>query len=49
MNDGRLNEHVHVPSGQRLLDVEELREKLQCLCQWRIYSVFLDKKEQSVA
>ena len=43
MNDGWLDEHVHVqmPSGQRLLDVDGLREKLQILCQWRIDSVFL--------
>ena len=43
MNDGWLDEHVHVqmPSGQRLLDVDGLREKLQTLCQWRIDSVFL--------
>ena len=43
MNDGWLDEHVHVqmPSGQRLLDVDGLREKLQSICQWRIDSVFL--------
>ena len=43
MNDGWLEEHVHVqmPSGQRLLDVEGLQEKLQGLCQLRIDSVFL--------
>jgi len=43
MNDGWLDEHVHVqmPSGQRLLDVDGLREKLQSVCQWRINSVFL--------
>ena len=43
MNDGWLDEHVHVqmPSGQRLLDVEGLQESLQGLCQWRIDSVFL--------
>ena len=31
MNDGWLDEHVHVqmPSGQRLLDVDGLKEKLQ--------------------
>ena len=38
-----LDDHLHInmPSGQRLLDVEGLREKLQGLCQWRIDSVFL--------
>ena len=43
MNDGWLDEHVYVqmPSGQRLLDVDGLREKLQSVCQWRIDSVFL--------
>jgi hypothetical protein len=30
-----------MPSGQRLLDVDGLQEKLQGLCQWRIDSVFL--------
>ena len=41
--DSWLDEHVHVqmPSGQRLLDVDGLQEKLQGLCQWRIDSVFL--------
>ena len=28
-------------SGQRLLDVDGLQERLQGLCQWRIDSVFL--------
>ena len=43
MNDGWLDQHVHVqmPSGQRLLDVDGLKEKLQSVCQWRINSVFL--------
>ena len=43
IDDGWLDEHVHVqmPSGQRLLDVDGLREKLQVLCHWRIDSVFL--------
>ena len=43
MNDGWLDEQVHVqmPSGQRLLDVDGLKEKLQSVCQWRINSVFL--------
>ena len=45
MNDGWLDEHVHVnmPSGQRLLDVDGLQEKLQGLCQWRVNSVFLTR------
>ena len=43
MNDGWLDEHVHVqmPTRQRFLDVEGLQESLQGLCQWRIDSVFL--------
>ena len=43
MNDGWLDEHVHVqmPSGQRLLDVDGLQESFQGLCQWKIDSVFL--------
>ena len=43
MNDGWLDEHVHVqmPSGQRLLDVDGLKEKLKSVCQCRINSVFL--------
>ena len=43
INDGWLDEHVHVqmPSGQRLLDVDGLKETLQSVCQWRINSVFL--------
>jgi hypothetical protein len=38
-----LDDHLHInmSSGQRLLDVDGLREKLQTLCQWRIDSVFL--------
>ncbi|WP_255477348.1 hypothetical protein [Synechococcus sp. BIOS-U3-1] len=45
MNDGWLDDHVHVqmPSGQRLLDVDGLKEKLQSVCQWRIDSVFLQR------
>ena len=41
MNDGWLDEHVYVqmPSGQRLLDVDGLKEKLQSVCQWRIEGV----------
>ena len=43
INDGWLDEHVHInmPSGQRLLNVDGLQEKLQGLCQWKIDSVFL--------
>ena len=43
INDGWLDEHLHVhmPSGQRLLNVDGLQEKLQGLCQWRLDSVFL--------
>ncbi len=42
MNDGFL-QHVHVQqhTGQHLVDIEGLREKLQCICQWRPDSVFL--------
>ena len=45
INDGYLHEHVHVQqhTGQRLVDIEGLREKLQCICQWRPTSVFLRK------
>ena len=44
-NDGYLHEHVHVQqhTGQRLVDIEGLREKLQCICEWRPDSVFLRK------
>jgi hypothetical protein len=43
IDDGWLDDHLHInmPSGQRLLDVDGLQEKLQVLCQWRIDSVFL--------
>ena len=43
INDGYLHEHVHVQqhTGQRLVDIEGLLEKLQCICQWRPDSVFL--------
>ena len=36
INDGYLHEHVHVQqyTGQRLVDIEDLREKLQRICQW---------------
>ena len=35
LNDGYLYEHVHVQQhmGQRLLDIEGLREKLHVICQ----------------
>ena len=35
--------HVHQHTGQRLVHIEGLREKLQCICQWRPDSVFLRK------
>ena len=37
LNEGYLNEHVHVQkhTGQRLVDIDGLREKLQRICQWR--------------
>ncbi len=43
LNDGYLHEHVQVQqyTGQRLVDIEGLREKMQCICQWRLDSVFL--------
>ena len=43
INDGYLHEHVHVQqhTGQRLVGIEGLREKLQCICRWRPHSVFL--------
>jgi len=45
INDGYLHEHVHIQqhTGQRLVDIEGLREKLQCICQWRPDSVFLKR------
>jgi len=45
IDDGWLDDHLHInmPSGQRLLDVDGLKEKLQSVCQWRIDSVFLRK------
>ena len=41
--DGWSDDHLHInmPIGQRLIDVDGLREKLQCICQWRIDGVFL--------
>ena len=43
IDDGWLDDHLHInmPIGQRLIDVDGLRETLQGLCQWRIDSVFL--------
>ena len=43
MNEGWLDDHVHVQkvSGQRLLDVDGLKEKLQGLRRWRSDGVFL--------
>ena len=46
IDDGWLDDHLHInmPSGQRLIDVNGLQEKLQGLCHWRIDSVFLRRK-----
>ena len=35
INSGYLSEHLHVQqhTGQRLVDIDGLREKLQCICQ----------------
>ena len=35
INNGYLHEHVYVQrhTGQRLVDIEGLRVKLQCICQ----------------
>ena len=43
IDDCWLDDHMHINmlSGQRLLDLDGLRERLQGLCQWRIDSVFL--------
>ena len=42
LNEGYLNEHVHVQQHTgRLVDIEGLLEKLQCICQRRPDSVFL--------
>ena len=45
IDDGYLHEHVHIQlhTGQRLVDIEGMREKLQCICQWRPDSAFLRK------
>ena len=36
IDDGWLDDHLHInmPSGQRLIDVDGLQERLQGLCQW---------------
>ena len=46
MNEGWLDDHVHVQkvSGQRLLDVDGLREKLQGLCRWRRDGVLANRR-----
>ena len=51
INYGYLHEHVHVQqhTGQRLADVEGLREKLQYVCQWRPNSVFLRRPAVAMA
>ena len=43
INGGYLHEHVHVQqhTGQRSVDIDGLRQKLQCICQWRPNSVCL--------
>ena len=41
-NEGWLDDYVQKVSGQRLLDVDGLREKLQGLCRWRSDSVFMN-------
>ena len=43
INDGYLHQHVHIQqrTGQRLVDLEGLRQKLNCICQCRLGSVFL--------
>ena len=45
IKDGYLHEYVHVQqhTGQRLVDIDGLLEKLQCICQWRPDSVFFEK------
>ena len=50
INDGWLDDHLYVnmPSRQRVIDVDGLREKLQGLCQWRIGSIFLRRCLSSV-
>ena len=51
LNEGYLSEHVHVQqhTGQRLVDIEGLREKLQCICQWRHNSVLMRRNVVEVA
>ena len=43
INNGYLSENIYLQehTGQRLVDIEGLREKLRCICQWRPNSVFL--------
>ena len=43
INNGFLHEHVYIQqhTGQRLGDIDGLKEQLQCICQWRSDSVFL--------
>ena len=50
IDDGWLDDHLHInmPSGQRLLDIDGLQERLQALCQWRIDSVFLRRYSSHV-
>ncbi len=47
INKGLLHEHMHmhVATGRRLIDIDGLREKLECICQWRIDSAFLRRDE----
>ena len=47
IDDGWLDVHffLNMPSGQRLIDVNGLKEKLQGLCQWRIDSVSQAKRD----
>ena len=43
LNDGYLHEHFHVQqhSGHRLVDIEGLWEKRQCICHWHPCAMFL--------
>ena len=41
MNNGWLDVHVQMTSGQRLLDVDGLQKTLQGVCEWRVDRVFL--------
>ena len=51
LNEGYLHEHIHVQqhTGQRLVDIEGLRGKLQCIGQWQPDSVFLRRYVISIA